>query len=157
MSCSQTSRATSCATPRLFNFIDFAAVRCASCCRYRIALRRKLLAFCDGCHSLFLASSPTGCARKRPQLRYIPILNRFCLSNHSRRIVPCIANNLLTTLFALALPLQKTILNRFLFADPTKHQILYQINDALSRLFKSNSSYSSYLFVCGGGEAVFIC
>ena len=40
MSCSQTSRATNCATPRLvFSFVLLAAVRCASCCRYRIALR----------------------------------------------------------------------------------------------------------------------
>ena len=31
------------------------------------------------CHSLLLASSPAGCARKRPQLRYIPKLFNFYL------------------------------------------------------------------------------
>ena len=44
-----------------------------SCCRYRIALRKcNLLALCDGCHSLLLAYSATGSARKRPHLSTPP-------------------------------------------------------------------------------------
>ena len=42
------------------------------------ASRVALLAFCDGCHSLFLASSASGGARKRPHLRYIPKIIFSC-------------------------------------------------------------------------------
>ena len=37
------------------------------------------LAFCDGCHSFFLASSPFRRARKRPQLRHTPMSEKYSI------------------------------------------------------------------------------
>ena len=37
------------------------------------------LAFCDGCHSFFLASSPFRRARKRPQLRHTPKCEKYSI------------------------------------------------------------------------------
>jgi len=63
-----------CATSRLFNYLFFAVVRCASCCGAQNLLLALATPNFDRSHSLFLALSATGGARKRPQLRYIPII-----------------------------------------------------------------------------------
>ena len=50
-------------------------VRCASCCRIVVLLAWSTSQHSLRRHSLFLASSATGGARKRPQLRYTPLLH----------------------------------------------------------------------------------
>ena len=69
-SCSQSRRATICATSR--KILNFASVetsrRASGCCHQNGALRSLF----GQRPSFFLASSATGGARKRPHLRYIP-------------------------------------------------------------------------------------
>ena len=75
VSCSQSTRATNCATSR--NYLIFI---CSCPLRFLLQLRLCRRFACQSpscCHSLLLALSPAGRARKRPQLRYIPMVFEF--------------------------------------------------------------------------------
>ena len=91
MSCSQTRRATNCATSRnSYSIILLWQLSAALPVAVTASRFAGLLALCDGGHSLLLASSAPGGARKRPQLRhttkYLLDFAEYIIANFCKKV-----------------------------------------------------------------------